>query len=393
MAVAGHGRGTSRSELPSGSSLRLEGELLAALGDAEAGLIRLGGAACVSPDRDAFVGMQLRQEAVESCGLNGDRVSLYGLLAMEAAPSTEPARGMQAARCLRAMHGCLTPFPGETEPAEGLARIVGILKNGEAEASTARTVLREVLGPELDDQGLPEVVRAGLAMGRTEIAAPLGPMAGRLIALSVLHRSSGLVVPLSGALGLRLIEYRESLRSVERSGSWQSWILFFLRAVAESADRCVSQIRRASALRDKHVKAVGAGLGYAVGKGLCVLDRMVLDPMASVAEVREITGTSYVAANTLVSRLAELGILHEATGHRRNRSFLYAPYVQVFAGGPDSEDAKRAGPLSPRPRASRPGGRIPPRPRRPEDGVPTRKKRPARSEPRKSGGRISDHLL
>ncbi|MDE0127376.1 MAG: hypothetical protein OXN97_22650 [Bryobacterales bacterium] len=393
MAVAGRGRGTPRRELPSGSSLRIEGELLAALGDAEAGLIRLGGATCVSPDRAAFVGMQLRQEAIESCGLDGDRVSLNDLLAMEAAPSSEPARGLQAGRCLQAMRGCLVPSPGGTEPIEGLARIVGILKNGEADAPKARTVLRGVLGLDGDDQGLPDVVRAGLAMGRTEIATQLGPVAGRLIALSLLHRSSGLVVPLSGALGLRLIEYRESLRSVERSGSWRSWILFFLRAVAESADRCVSQIRRASALRDKHVKAVGAGLGYAVGNGLRVLDRMVLDPMASVAEIREITGTSYVAANTLVSRLAELGILHEATGHRRNRSFLYAPYVQVFAGGPDAEDAKRAGPLSPRPRASRPGGRIPPRPRRSADGVPTRKKRPARSEPRKSGGRISDHLL
>ena len=393
MAVVGHGRGTPRSELPSSSSLRLEGELLAALGDAEAELIRLGGAACVSPDRPAFVGMQLRQEAIESCGLDGDRVALNDLLAMEAAPSSESARGLQAARCLQAMHGCLVPFPGETEPTEGLARIVGILKNDEADVPTARSDLRGVLGPEVDDQGLPDVVRAGLAMGRTEVATPLGPVAGRLIALSVLHRSSGLVVPLSGVLGLRLIEYRESLRSVERSGSWHFWILFFLRAVAESADRCVSQIQRASALRDKHVKAVGAALGYAVGNGLRVLDRMVLEPMASVAEVREITGTSYVAANTLVSRLAELGILHEATGHRRNRSFLYAPYVQVFATGPGAEAFQRAGPLSPRPRATRPGDRIPPRPRRPADGVPIRKKPPARPGPRKSGGRISDHLL
>ena len=387
MAVAGHGRGTPRSKLPSGSSLRLEGELLAALGDAEAGLIRLGGASCVSPDRAAFVGMQLRQEAVESCGLDGDRVSLNDLLAMEAAPSSEPAR------CLQAMHGCLVPFQGETEPTEGLARIVGILKNDEADVPAVRSVLRGVLGPEGDDRGLPDVVRAGLAMARTETATHLGPVAGRLIALSVLHRSSGLVVPLSGALGLRLIEYRESLRSIERSGSWRSWIVFFLKAVAESADRCVSQIRRASALRDKHVKAVGAGLGYAVGKGLRVLDRMVLDPMASVAEIREITGTSYVAANTLVSRLAELGILHEATGHRRNRSFLYAPYVQVFAGGSGTEDAKRSGPLSPRPRTRRSSDRIPPRLRRPADGVPTRKKPSVRPGSRKSGGRISDHLL
>ncbi|GIX00282.1 MAG: hypothetical protein KatS3mg111_3614 [Pirellulaceae bacterium] len=44
----------------------------------------------------------------------------------------------------------------------------------------------------------------------------------------------------------------------------------------------------------------------------------------------EITNTTYAAANRLVHRLAELGILTEITGYRRNRRFSYQPYIQLF---------------------------------------------------------------
>jgi phage/plasmid-associated DNA primase len=50
-----------------------------------------------------------------------------------------------------------------------------------------------------------------------------------------------------------------------------------------------------------------------------------------------LTGTTYAAANQLVSRLEELGILLEITGYARNRRFRYEPYVALFgengAGG------------------------------------------------------------
>lgn len=56
-----------------------------------------------------------------------------------------------------------------------------------------------------------------------------------------------------------------------------------------------------------------------------------------MTDVQELTGTTYAAANQLVSRLVELGILLEITGYARNRRFRYEPYVALFgedgAGG------------------------------------------------------------
>jgi hypothetical protein len=41
-------------------------------------------------------------------------------------------------------------------------------------------------------------------------------------------------------------------------------------------------------------------------------------------------GTTYPAANSLVSRLVKLSVLSEMTGYVRNGRFCYAPYIALF---------------------------------------------------------------
>lgn len=57
---------------------------------------------------------------------------------------------------------------------------------------------------------------------------------------------------------------------------------------------------------------------------------LIARPMVSVEDVRAITGTTYAAANQLVTRFQELGILTEITGQKRNRRFRYDSYIALF---------------------------------------------------------------
>jgi hypothetical protein len=68
----------------------------------------------------------------------------------------------------------------------------------------------------------------------------------------------------------------------------------------------------------------------AAGNGHRVLESLFDRPIVAVSEIKQKTGTTYAAANTLVSRLVELGILTEITGYARNRRFRYDPYIQLF---------------------------------------------------------------
>ena len=55
------------------------------------------------------------------------------------------------------------------------------------------------------------------------------------------------------------------------------------------------------------------------------------------ADVEALTATSYTAANNLVSRMVELGVLVEATGYRRNRLFRYQAYIDLFGESGEPE--------------------------------------------------------
>ena len=61
-----------------------------------------------------------------------------------------------------------------------------------------------------------------------------------------------------------------------------------------------------------------------------VLEALFDRPIVTVNDVRAMTGTTYVAANSLVTRMAELNILGEITGYARNRRFRYGPYIELF---------------------------------------------------------------
>lgn len=69
-----------------------------------------------------------------------------------------------------------------------------------------------------------------------------------------------------------------------------------------------------------------------------MLESLFVRPIVTVSDVRELTGTGFAAANTLVARLTKLGILKEITGNARNRRFRYEPYVRLFIDEP--EDAR-----------------------------------------------------
>jgi hypothetical protein len=79
-----------------------------------------------------------------------------------------------------------------------------------------------------------------------------------------------------------------------------------------------------------HRRAIADNLGRAAGNGHRVLEHLYEHPIVSVNEVQELIGTTYPAANDLVARLVDRGILQEITGQVRNRRFRYQSYIQLF---------------------------------------------------------------
>lgn len=207
------------------------------------------------------------------------------------------------------------------------------------EVPAALAALEGFLHAESD---LPQLVQIGLAHAQFETIHPFldgNGRVGRLLITFLLCQREILMKPvlyLSHFFKQHRAEYYERLQAVRDGGDWEGWLAFFLRGVAGVSREATETARRILALREDHRSRVTAGTGRAAANGHKVLEHLYQRPIVSVSDVVGITRTSYTAANNLISRMVDLGVLVEATGYRRNRLFRYQPYIDLFGESADA---------------------------------------------------------
>lgn len=358
------------SPLPPNPPVQLKGKLQRLLSQADRALGRLDGSVLTLPNPDLFVFMYVRKEAVFSSQIEGTQSSLQDLLAAEAdlfGPAERPhdvdelvnyvqamnhglsrlAELPVSIRLIREIHEVLLQGgrgshlqPGELRRSQNWIGPPGCTLNEAAFIPPPPEIVPQVLG-ELEkfihqEDDLPLLVKIGLAHVQFENIHPFldgNGRVGRLLITFLLTEQGILNKPvlyLSHYFKRHRQAYYDHLQSVHDTGNWEGWLAFFLRGVIEVSAEATNTARRILVLREEHRALITEHLGRASGNGHRILEELFDRPIVSVVQVQEITGTTYAAANRLVSRLGKLGILVEMTGNTRNRRFRYEPYVQLF---------------------------------------------------------------
>jgi Fic family protein len=355
--------------LPPDPPVALNGQLQALLSQADRALGRLDGSVLTLPNPDLFVFMYVRKEAVLSSQIEGTQSSLQDLLAAEADlfDETMPRDVDEVVNYVRAMNFGLSRL-AELPVSVRLVREIhaellqgvrgGRLQPGELRRSqnwigppgctlaTANFVppsyeeVPRVLGEWETflhkDASLPPLVKIALAHVQFETIHPFLDGNGRvgrllitflLTECGVLHKP---VLYLSHFFRQHRQSYYDHLQSVRDRGEWEAWLAFFLRGVIEVAQEATDTARRIQLLREQYRSAITDKLGRAAGNGHRVLESLFDRPILTVADVKALTGTTFAAANNLVTRLTELGMLLEMTGYARNRRFRFESYVRLF---------------------------------------------------------------
>lgn len=347
------------------------------LSRADRALGRLDGSIQTLPNPDLFVLMYIRKEAVLSSQIEGTQSSLQDVLAAEArilAPDRPRDvgevvnyiramnHGLQrledlpvSARLFREIHAELLRgtrgghlAPGQFRTSQNWIGPSGCTLN---EATFVPPPPHEVAQHLADlenflhsDAPLPALVRIGMAHAQFETIHPFldgNGRVGRLLITFLLCDQEILLKPvlyLSHYLKRHRQEYYDRLQSVRDEGAWEEWIIFFLKGIIEVSRQATNTARRILDLREAHRLEITASFGRAAGNGHRVLDFLYENPIVSVNEVRELTGTTYAAANQLVGRFVSSGILSEITGQTRNRRFMYQSYTDLFRD--DAEEAE-----------------------------------------------------
>ena len=314
--------------------------------------------------------MYVRKEAVLSSQIEGTQSSLQDLLAAEAQlfdlqlpqdvdEVINYVRAMNhglmrlpelpvSVRLIREIHAELLRGvrggrlePGELRRSQNWIGPAGCTLNTATFVPPPHEVVPEVLS-DLErflhqDDNLPPLIKIALTHVQFETIHPFldgNGRVGRLLITFLLTERGILHKPvlyLSHYFKQHRQSYYEHLQAVRDRGDWESWLAFFLSGVIAVAAEATETARRILHLREQHRAAITDKLGRAAGNGHKVLEALFDRPIVMVNDVEQLTGTTYAAANNLVSRLVELGVLNEMTGYARNRRFRYGPYIDLFS--------------------------------------------------------------
>ncbi|MBV9825726.1 MAG: Fic family protein [Alphaproteobacteria bacterium] len=359
--------------LPPKPSVRIKGPLQTLLSQADLALGRLDGSIQTLPNPDLFVFMYVRKEAVLSSQIEGTQSSLQDLLEAEAqlfAPE-RPHDVDEVVNYVRAMNYGLNKLsqlplsvrlikeihqqllsgvrgsrltPGEIRTSQNWIGPGGCTLAEATFVPPPPHMLADALG-ELEvflhhTDAMPLLVKIGLAHAQFETIHPFldgNGRVGRLLITFLLCQQGVLQKPvlyLSYFFKRHRQEYYDLLQATRDTGDYERWLEFFLRGVIEVSTEATNTARKILLLRENHRTLIADQLGRGAGNGHRVLEYLFEHPIVSVSELRDLTGTSFPAANQLVGRLETIGILTEFTGQVRHRRFRYEAYVSLFSDTP-----------------------------------------------------------
>jgi len=346
------------------------------LSQANYALGQLDGAILTLPNPDLFVFMYVRKEAVLSSQIEGTQSSLQNLLAAESQlfdPDT-PADVKEVSNYVRAMnYGLqrLASLPVSVRLIREIhAELMKGVRGGELSPGELRTsqnwigpagctlteaifvppppqVIPEVLA-DLErflhaEDDIPALVRVGLAHAQFETIHPFLDGNGRIgrLLITFLLVEKGLlsrpVLYLSHYFKRYRAEYYDRLQAVRDAGDWEGWLAFFLRGVAQVSREAVHTAAAILRMREQYRAKIVECLGRAAANAHRLMDKLFEHPIVTVATVRQWLNISSPAANNLVHRLTEIGLLKEITGFARNRRFRFDPYLRLFEEPEESQ--------------------------------------------------------
>lgn len=356
--------------LPPDPPIVVDDELQALLSRADRALGRLDGSIQTLPNPDLFVFMYVRKEAVLSSQIEGTQSSLNDLLEVEASvfDHEHPQDVGEVLNYVSAMNYGLSRLdelplsiriiteihqqllggvrgreknPGEIRRSQNWIGAGGCsLHNATFVPPPPHEVMILLGSLELfmhEEDHIPILIKIGLIHAQFETIHPFldgNGRVGRLLITFLLCQKGILSRPvlyLSHFFKRYRQEYYDFLQRTRDLGDWEGWVKFFLTGIAEVSQEATTTARAIVSLREEHRMLVTREFGRAAGNGLVVLEKLYERPIMNVNEIAKMLSVTYAAANQLVQRFCDAGILQEITGQKRNRVFRYTPYIALFA--------------------------------------------------------------
>lgn len=355
--------------LPPNPPLQIDNKLQSRINQAMLALGRLDAISTLLPDAQLFLYSYVRKEAVMSSQIEGTQSSLSDLMLyeMDAMPGV-PMDDVQEVSCYVSALNLGVQRIREQQPisfrlvtelhqalmisGRGSNRCPGEFRKSQVwigghrpdEATFVPVPANEISNCWADLErfinDVPEstdpLIKAALSHVQFETIHPFMDGNGRigrllipliLVEAKVIHEP---LLYLSVFFKKHRQSYYERLNDVRLTGNWEAWLLFFVDAVAETANQAVETAQQLNALRQKDRARVNE-LGRQAGSASQIIDALFEQPIANVNKLIELTGLTAATVGKILDALDnQLQIVKEITGQQRNRVFAYTAYIEIL---------------------------------------------------------------
>lgn len=125
-------------------------------------------------------------------------------------------------------------------------------------------------------------------------------------------------------------DYYDNLTLVRTQDKLEQWIAYFLQGVIETAQSSIATFEDIIKLRDKIERTDLPTLGRKHKDALQLVTHLYKYPILDSAQIANAMGTHISTANRMIQDFLKLGILKEITGYKRNRIYIFEPYIHIF---------------------------------------------------------------
>jgi Fic family protein len=125
--------------------------------------------------------------------------------------------------------------------------------------------------------------------------------------------------------------YVDHLMAVRQGNHLREWIMFFLQGVEETAHDSAGVFRNILKLKEQIERDILPRFSTRRQDNAQKLMRhLYANPVIDVKAVHTLIGGAANTASALVGDMVDHGVLHEITGQRRNRLFIFQEYLDLF---------------------------------------------------------------
>lgn len=330
---------------------------------------RLDSISTLLPDKDLFLYMYIRKEAVLSSQIEGTQSSLSDLLLFESnqtpgAPLNDVQevsnyvaamnKGVElleqglpiSLRLLKEVHKVLLGTGRGSEKQPGEFRTsqnwIGGSRPGNAVyvPPPPHEVLTQMGKLELFLHDKPEktpiLLKIALTHVQLETIHPFldgNGRIGRLLITLLLCEQKILREPL---LYLSLYfkshrnAYYELLNDVRFSGDWEKWLDFFADAVIATAKQAVQTAQKLIKMKDTDGERISKNFGRSAVNAQLLHNILMHSPIITAVNLVKKSGLTPTTVNNILTIMTDIGIVKELSGKKRNRVYCYDECLKIM---------------------------------------------------------------